>query len=356
MNIQMFEKLASEKNTLCVTISMNTHRTHPDNSTDPLQLKNLLKEAKQKIQSSTEGNTELMDKLDKVTEKIDFNNNLDSLHIFVSEKTMEIIKSSLTVPENSVSISTSFALNPLIELFNRTENYLILLLSQSGVNLYAAENGTITQEIKNDDFPFDKNTHFLVDTEKISDAKLVDNQIRQFLNEVDNALIKVYNTMDLKCVVVCTESNYSKLMQVKNNAAVYLGMVNINYNDFSEKKIAADTWELVKNNLKEKRVKKITEMKESLTNSKVLTVLSEIFKASKEGRGELLILNKEYHQPVKMTGEFSFELSDDKTNSEVTDDISGNIALNVLSGKGKVIFANKEELDSLGDIVLKVRY
>lgn len=39
------EKLALEKNTPCVTISLNTHKTHPDNQSDSVLIKNLLKEA-----------------------------------------------------------------------------------------------------------------------------------------------------------------------------------------------------------------------------------------------------------------------------------------------------------------------
>ncbi|MEZ4689268.1 MAG: hypothetical protein R3A12_03450 [Ignavibacteria bacterium] len=43
------EILEKEKNTPCVTISMNTHRTHPDNDQDVIQLKNLLKEAEERV-------------------------------------------------------------------------------------------------------------------------------------------------------------------------------------------------------------------------------------------------------------------------------------------------------------------
>lgn len=358
MNIQTFEKLASDKSNLCLTISLNTHRTHPDNSTDPLELKNLIKEAKQRIQKSTDSDSakRLISKLEKVTKDIDVNYNLDSLHIFISDKTFEILRSSLNVPENTISISDRFSLKPLIKLFNRTEDYLILLLSQSGVNLFTAENANITEEIKNEDFPFEQNTHYLTDTEKLSDAKKVDNQIRKFLNEVDKAVIKVYNKLSIQCVVICTESNYGKLMQVTNFSSAYLGFVNINYNDTTQRTISTDAWDLVKKSAKIKRLKVINEMKESVTNSKVLNVLSEIFRASKEGRGELLLLNSDFHQPVKMTGEFTFEPSDNLNDPDFIMDISSNIAFNVISNKGKVIFANKEELGDLENIMLKVRY
>ena len=45
------EILASEKNSPCVTISMNTHRTSPDNLQDAILLKNLLKEAHERVKN-----------------------------------------------------------------------------------------------------------------------------------------------------------------------------------------------------------------------------------------------------------------------------------------------------------------
>jgi len=43
--------LANENSQPCVTISLNTHRTHPDNSQDDILLKNLLKEAEYRVLS-----------------------------------------------------------------------------------------------------------------------------------------------------------------------------------------------------------------------------------------------------------------------------------------------------------------
>jgi hypothetical protein len=49
MKKEKLEKLASEKSSPCVTISMNTHRTAPDNLEDIIGLKNLLKEAHERV-------------------------------------------------------------------------------------------------------------------------------------------------------------------------------------------------------------------------------------------------------------------------------------------------------------------
>jgi hypothetical protein len=97
-------------------------------------------------------------------------------------------------------------------------------------------------------------------------------------------------------------------------------------------------------------------MQEAVGQGKVLTDLSDIFRAAKEGRGDLLIAHDEFHQAVRMTGEFSFDLVNDVTLPGVIDDITSDIAWEVISKKGRTIFTDQEEIKSLGDIVLKVRY
>jgi len=352
------ERIATEKNDPCVSISLNTHRTHPDNTSDVIELKKLLKEAEERViaEFGKRPVKELLEKIDTLNNEIDNNYNLDSLHIFLSNTTKEIVKSPWPVSENVVHISNSFSIKPLIKLFNRTEHYLILLLSQSGVKLLHAINDGIAGEIRNDDFPFSKNLHYLTNHDKLSDAKQVDNMVREFLNAVDKAVQKVHNDTQMNCVVVCTEDNYSRLMQVADKPSIYHGYVHINYNDTASNTVAAEAWKIVNALQQQSRRDAITEMQEAVGQGNVITDLSEIYKAVKEGRGDLLITHDDFQQSVKMTGTFSFDLVDDVTQADVIDDISSEIAWEVISKKGRAIFTNREEVKYLGDIVLKVRY
>lgn len=352
------EKLASEKNSPCVSISMNTHRTHPDNIQDVIVLKKLLKEAEERAitEFGKRPVMELLEKIETVANEIDSNYNLDSLHIFLSNDTKEIIKSPWPIAENNVHISDTFTIKPLIKLFNRTESYLILLLSQSGVKLLHAVNDGIVEEVKNDDFPFIKNMHYLTNHEKLSDGKQVDNMVREFLNTVDKAVIKVNNDTDMNCVVICTEDNYSRLLQVADKPSIYHGFVHINYNDVANNTLAAEAWKIVGALLKQQRRDAITEMQEAVGQGNVITDLSDIYRAVKEGRGDLLITHDDFKQAVKMTGEYSFDLAVDVKQVDIIDDISSEIAWEVISKKGRAIFTSQEEIKSLGDIALKVRY
>lgn len=358
MSIKKLENLLSEKNYPCVSISLNTHRTHPDNAEDIIVLRNQLKEARERVVNEFGKRPvhDLLDKIDNIENEIDPNYNLDSLHIFLSNPTKEIIKSPWPTEQNTVFVADRFAAKPLIKLFNRQQEYLILLLSQSGVNLYLAINDTIASEAKNEDFPFSQNLHYLTHSDKLSDAKQVDNMVREFLNKVDKAVWRVNNETDLKCVVICTEDNYSRLMQIADKPGIYLGHVLIDYNHTAPHKIAADAWQLVSQLQKQIRTDAINEMQEAVGQAKVYTDLSEIFRAAKEGRSDLLICHEDFKQPVIMTGDISFDLVNDVTLPGVTDDITSEIARQVISKNGRVVFTNQDEIKSLGNIALKVRY
>lgn len=355
---QKLEKLATEKNTPCVTISLNTHRTHPDNVQDKILLKNLLKEAEDRIvnEFGKRQVASLLEKLSVIENEIDVNYNMDSLHIFLSNDTKEIIKSAWSVNDNAVHISDTFAVRPLIKAYNRSEEYYILLLSQSGVNLYESLNDGITEEIKNDDFPFSENPHFNTNREKVSDSKHLDNLVREFLNKMDKAVVKVHHQTGLHCVVICTEDNYSRLMQVADKPNVYHGYVNIDYNNTAAHHIAKQSWEIIKELQRKRKTEAISEMKEAVAEGKVLTDLQEIYQAASDGRGDLLIVHQNFTQAVRMTTDRTFERITDVTKPNTIDDITSTIAWDVLSKQGRVFFTIQEEIKDLGEIVLKTRY
>ena len=355
---QKLEKLSRVKNTPCLTVSLNTHRTHPDNAQDEIVLKNLLRDAEDRVieEFGKRPAAGLLEKISTIEKEIVVNYNLDSLHIYLSNDTREIIKSAWPVYENTVHLSESFDLRSLIKSYNRSEEYFILLLSQSGVTLYEALNDGILHEFRNEDFPFAENRHYNTHHDKGSDSKHLDDLVREFLNKLDKAAVKVHNETDLHFVVICTEDNYSRLMQVADKPGMYHGYASINYNNIAPHHIVRQAWEIVQKLQYKQRTKAISEMKEAVGHGAVLTDLQEIFQASVDGRGELLLVHQDFAQPVLMTSERTFDLIDDMIQPGAIDDITSTIAWEVLSKKGRVAFTTQDEIKEMGEIVLKTRY
>jgi len=353
-----FEKLASEKSNPSVTISMNTHRTHPENLQDAILLKRLCKETEERLISEF-GKREilpLLENLELIPMEIDTNYNLDSLHIFLSNDTKEIIKSTWPAKEDRVQISDAFAIGSLIKSVNRDFEYLIVLLSQNVFKIFVALNNAIVGEIENDNFTVNEKTSSDSERNNINDLKSADNTISEYFNKVDKAVVKVFNQTDLNCVVICTDDNYSRLLKVADKPAIYKGHKSMDTNNQSNLQIAAQAWEIIKEQQGIREKEAIEEMKEAAGHGKVITDLRSIFKAVKEGRGDLLIASGKYSQAVKMTGEDTFKLVDDATQPEAIDDITSVIAREVISKKGRVVFTDLDEFTELGEIILKTRY
>jgi hypothetical protein len=355
---EQLTRLAAERNTPCVTISLNTHRTHPENKMDEIELKKLLVEAEARVINEFEKRpvAALLEKINSVASEIDVNYNLDSLHIFLSNDTKEIVKSTWKSEKTGVQISESFAVRPIIKMYNRQENYLLMLLSQSGVQLFEVLNETIVEEIRNEDFPFSETRYYNTHSDKGSDSNHLDNLVREFFNKVDKALVRAHQETNLKCVVICTEDNYSRLQQVADKPEIYLGYDAIDYNKVAPHQISNQAWIIVSNIQKQRRASAIDEMHEAVAGGKVITDLQEIYQAAIDGRGDLLIVFHDYAESVLMTDERTFEIINDPTIPNAIDDITSNIAWEVISKKGRVVFTMQDEIKKIGEIALKIRY
>ena len=358
MNKEKLEKLATEKNDPCITISMNTNRTFPANQNDIIVLKNLLEEATERVikEFGKRPESDLLEKLAHIESEIDVNYNLDSLHIFLSNATQEIIRSAWPTASNMVHVSERFAVKPLIKMFNRTEEYLILMLSQSDARLLMAVNDGVVGEINNEDFPFVNEDSEQADTEDISDTKQTKNKTREFFNKIDKAVVRAHNKTDMNCVVISTSDNYNRFVQIADKPSVYIGWTNLSQDTKGKTSVAKDAWQIVRVLQEKVRAENIHEMQEAVGSGMVITELSEIYRTAKEGRGDLLIVNDEFHQAVRVTDEFALDLVTEATLPGVIDDITSEIAWEVISKKGRVQFTTLDELKAFGNIAMKERY
>lgn len=358
MQNNKLEKLASERSLPCVTISMNTHRLSTDHQKDGIELDKLIKEVHLHVAAEF-GHLDishLLEKIDHLKDEMDLDYRMESIHFFLSDCTTEIVKSPWPISKNTVAVAENFVIKPLIKDLNRMEEYLILVLSQSDVRLLKATNDIISGEVKSEDFAFDLSPFYTGDQTNGSDGKQSDNLVREFFNQIDKAVVKIHYKTEMNVVVICTEKNWSLLMQVADKPSVYYGNTSFIHSDTLNHSLASDAWQIVVAIQEKGRAMAIEEMKEAAAKGKVITDLLDIYLAVKAGRGELLITHDDYHQAVKMNGQYSFYSVDDLTMPGVIDDITSEIAWDVISKKGRALFTSQQEFKSIGNIALKVRY
>lgn len=356
----LLQKLANETNYPSVSISLNTHRTHPESLQDQIVLKNLIKEAEDRLKAefSDRDIQEILKKLSSISSKVDFNHLQDSLHIFISKDTEEIVPTMWPVLENRVFIDEKFAIKPLILAYNRTSDYLILLLTQDKTRLYEATNDLVKEEVKNHVFPFGENPHFHPRDIERSDAEYMDDLAKEHFRDIDKALVDYIKEKneDVKVVVIADRDNYDRLLQVATQPSIYLGYDDVSHLEKSPHHLAEQAWNIVKDMQSQNRKEAISEIKEAISEAKVLTDLQEIYQASIDGRGDLLMVHEDFKQPVKMIDNRTFSYENNPKEQGVIDDITSIIALEVIAKGGRTYFTSNNSIKELGDIVLKTRY
>jgi hypothetical protein len=154
-----------------------------------------------------------------------------------------------------------------------------------------AVNDGVVGEINNEDFPFVNDENELSDTEATSDVKQTENQKREFFNKIDKAVVRVNNYTDMKCVVISTSDNHNRFLKIADKPSVYVGWRNPSGDNKENKSVAKDAWQIVSALQEKVRAENIQEMQDAVGNGKVITELSEVYRAAKEGRGDLLIVN-----------------------------------------------------------------
>lgn len=354
---QQLNELAEQQSEISVTLSFNTHRTHPDSTQDAIVLKNLVSDAKDSVlqQFDKRAAQLVLGKLDELVGLVDVRYNLDSLHIFISKETLSIVRSPWSVEKNSVTVGKRFAIAPLLKMANRSFEYYVLVLSQHGAQVFDVVEDKVVSEVKNDEFPFD-NPLFIPEAVRRSDARTVDNHVREYFNHVDKGAVKLYNETGVPFLVISLEENYITLQQVADKKNIYLGHSPIDYNNLSSHEVAKQAWSKVAEIQHQERAQAIEQLMAGVSQGRVLTDLQEIYRAALDGNGELLIVHEDFQQSATKIGERDIKLIDKQAGAPLDYDIVSAIAWNVRSKKGRVVFTKQDQLKDLGEIALLTRY
>ncbi|WP_313186738.1 baeRF3 domain-containing protein [Sphingobacterium siyangense] len=355
---QLLQILIRVQDELCVTISLNTHRTHPDNLSDRIKIKNFIGEAIDRLTDKYDKRVVagLIKQLEQIAHELDINYNLESLHIFVSGTIAEVFKSSWETNQEGVHISNTFAVRPLVKEIGRQTSYLVMLLSQSGVHLFRALNGRIVEDISSEEFPIAENQFYNTFPDKSSDAKHLDDLLREYLNRVDKALLRYIGDTKSVTLVFCTEDNYSKLLQVADRPSIYYGYLPIDYNNIETHQLESRAWNFMKQELVRKNEDYFKELEVAVGKGLVITDLQEIYRACQDGRGDILVVQESFHQAVKILSDQDIAIVDNPIGLDTIDDISSLLALLIDERGGQTVYVPQIPNEELQPIALKIRY
>jgi len=344
-----------------LTITLPTHRTSPDNRQDPIRVKNLVEQAASRLlaEFSKRDIAPLLDRLEKLTEEIDYRYTLDGLALFVNRDFARAAQLPFTLKER-VNVGETFLTRDLVFAMNRTPRYWVLALSEKPTRLYEATRDDLT-EIQDGGFPI---THEGPGGEQslpggfgIKKSAYRDEYHRKFFRQIDTAFKPFLADDPLPLAVVGVDRFLAFFNEVTDYKNSILTTLQGSHDKTSPHELGKLIWTQVEDALTEQRQQVLSELDKAIGERKSASTIGEVWRLAKEGRGHLLLVEEDFHFPAKVdeTGNH-LAPADDVTAPDVMDDAVDEIIETVLSKQGRVVFLENGQLEAHQRIALILRY
>jgi hypothetical protein len=341
----------------CVSIIVKTHRTKPDNQHDPVLLKNLVKEAEERLFSEVDKKLALsvMEKLNTVVSGINHNFNLDSLIIFANSDFADYTRLPLQV-ESRVVIDHTFATRDLVRAMHSESSYYVLVVSRSSARLIEAYNDSVVEE-KGERFPVKNETLYATNKQKLSMKQGQDNLIEEFFNRTDKIFNDTVKENPLPVVLVTETRNFEHYLKVADRKDLIAGHVNMNRDNEKAHHIVPEAWKIMQTLLKMKNEARISELKKAVSEGKFVSDYSEIWNAIQHGRGKTIFVRRGVFQPAILTGNEIIPVDGlEKNQTGVIDDIFDEMIEQTMAFGGDVVFVEGHEPEYFENVALITRY
>lgn len=341
---------------LCVSIILNTHNTHPDSEKDPIKLRNLQKEAVDRLlqEPNKKLARKIIDRLDDLVGKIDHRHNTESLAVFVSEHVAEYTRLSIAVTDR-VIIDNTFATRDLVRVLHTQKGYYTLVLGQDRARLIEAANGRVVEEIGRP-FPIINYTLFTTNRTASSNATRVGNYQKEFFNRVDKALWSIWREHPLPIVISADDKSAAYFKKVSEHNDIIIGTHNDSFDNTAHHIVEAN-WYIVEEYARKKNEGRLSELKDALNSSKFLSDFNDIWNAIEEGRGKTLFVQNGYYQPAEIIDDkIHLVAMEDAARPGVIDDIIDEMVEINMDYGGDAVFIFDGGLEKFGGIALTLRY
>jgi len=340
-----------------LSILVPTHRTSPDNQQDPIQVKNLVDEAKTRLaeEFSAREVEPLLNRLEALVKEIDYPYTLDGLALYVSHDIGQLFYLPFTVPARVV-IDQTFATRDLVYGLHRAQRYWVLLLSQGSTRLLAGTGETL-EEINSQSFSMQMTGPGATGPLPYhADTRYLDDRIRRFFQQVDSAFAEYAQDESLPLIVGGVDRQISFFKEVSQYASAIAGTFTGNYDRATIPELVPLVWPLVQSVRQSQQADALQTLENAVDAQRFVSTLGEAWRLAHEGRGKLLVVEKGYHVPAIISDSGSLELVESEGGTAVMDDAVDEVMEAVLAKGGDVALVEDGTLPLHQRIALVLRY
>ncbi|MFI8521600.1 chemotaxis protein [Streptomyces sp. NPDC085481] len=343
-----------------LSLLMPTHRREPDNTQDPVRLRNLVAEAEEALDAdpavSRERRADVLDQLRQAVGEVDLAHAEDGLVVFAAQGEHHVWSVSRTVPERVV-LADTFLTRNLVAAQAAAQPYWALALASDRVSLWNGSPAS-ADEHTGDGFPL---TRTLADPdadrkERIGDlpSTFQDEATRQFLREAHDKLRAVLASEPRPLYVIGAPAALSLLESLGPLAP---GTLTIQHGGLADGPSAA-----VREAVEPVRAKReaastatvVAELNTARGRREFAGGIDEVWQAVKEGRMRLLALEEHYRTVVRDEGGHLEPA--DRSDDGARDDMVDEIVEQALERGAEVRFVPDGTLSDQGRIAGALRY
>src|SRR5262245_48570882 len=250
MNRQDIQELQQAHSYPCLTITLPTHRTWPDNRQDPIRVKNLVTEATNRLRGefSKRELAPVLERLEALVGQIDYARTLDGLVLAVNNEMAREYVLPFSLSERVV-VDDTFFTRDLVHAYNRTRRYWVLSLSEQQTGLYDATREHL-EEITTGGFPMRHTGPGgdapLPDGRGVNPSRHRDDRHRQFFRAVDQALRPFMAAEPLPLAIAGVDRYQAFFREVSSYADAIIATLRGNYDHLTAHDLGLAIWPAVR--------------------------------------------------------------------------------------------------------------
>lgn len=340
----------------CISVILPTYRTAPDNQKNAIRLKNLVKQATDKLEQELgkRDSKDLTEKLKDLATKVDISRTLDGLALFVSKSVQKMVDIPFRVRER-VIIDKTFATRDLIMSVNRGTHYYILDVSLYRARLLSCFRDQ-AEEITENGFPVQSEFPML-ELNPADFSREKEKQIKEFFNKVDKIFLSHYNSQPTRLVIAGVQKNLAMYREVADVKDLIYEQLEGNYETTSPHDLGKKAWEVVRAKNREQRHQALNEIQKAISAQRLASGIAEVWRFAAEGRVSMLISEEEYHVSAGLEEDNSLVLdTSNLPENRIMPDAVDEVAEIVISKGGKVTFVDDGTLGNHQKIAAILRY
>ena len=340
----------------CVTITMNTHRTRPDNMQDPILLKDLIKTAETRLMNDHEPKMAkaIVAKLNAMADGIDHEHNKDSLVLFASTEFADHVKLPVSVVDR-VTVDDTFVTRDLLRAQHEETEYYVLWLNRNQARLIHASKGKVEGEIRGE-FPMKNSVAYTDAAKEVMDRKFAV-LVEEYLNRVDKALLKVINEHPLPVVLATDSRNVDHYNRIADKKEFLKTNFNPSHDDLTPHHLVEEAWKAYAPVVKAHYDSRTNILENAISAGRLVTDYNDIWRALQEGKGGTIFVKQGLFQPAMLSnGNIELLPNSDREKKGVVDDIIDEMIEKNKAFGGDAVFVSGDDLDRFNGLALVTRY